>query len=549
MEEGYYELDLNGKITYCNPALAEILGYPVEELLGASHDLFVDGRCAKEVAERFSGVYRTGEPEQGMEIEVVRRDGGRRFISVSAQLILDQDRKALGLRGLHYDITARKSAELTLQRQALHDGLTGLPNRVLLHDRLSNAIAAAARESSHCALLLFDLNHFKEVNDTLGHAVGDQLIQQIGPRLASCLRDADTLARLGGDEFAVVLRGASQAEAERVADKILGMFNAPFDIAGVSAQVGSSVGVAIFPRHAQTAEDLLRCADVAMYSAKHGGTGQAVYSAENDPHSIERLSFVGELRHAFEYGKFSLEYQPKLRLSDFAPVGVEALARWLHPVRGWVSPSEFIPYLEKHGMIRPFTQWVIENAARQRAQWHAAGLAISVAVNISPSALRDVNFAGLVLAIVDRVGGTGNWLELEVTENALMDNPRLMLARLRVLRARGVRLSIDDFGTGYSSLAFLREFQADTLKIDRTFVASMTTEPRNEIIVQAMIYLAHALDLKVVAEGVESQAICDRLAALGCDEVQGFHLGRPMPAKELDAWWRKHSGKELLAPA
>ena len=443
------------------------------------------------------------------------------------------------------EVEARLAAECELSRQMLHDPLTGLPNRRLLSDRLTNTILAAQRDAESCALLLIDLDHFKEVNDTLGHHAGDLLLQQVAQRLSERLRKADTLARLGGDEFALVLRKADAARAGRVAEIILGLLATPFERSGGTTHVSASIGVAISPEHANTEDALMRCADVAMYRAKQRHGSYETYAVEFDLHSTERLSLAGELRKALQQRSFTLHYQPKARLPDLTVVGVEALARWPHPVRGWIPPDEFIPQLEKHGLIRPFTQWVLETAALFASQCRSTGRLTPVAVNVSPATLRDPGFFEDVLRLVDRMGGTGDWLELEVTENALLENPGLLRSRMGSLRARGVRLSIDDFGTGYSSLTYLREFGADTLKIDRSFMVNLSSDARNGVIVEAVVRLAHALDIEVIAEGLEDKATCDRLVMLGCDQAQGYYIGKPMPSDELEIWLRTSVGDRL----
>ena len=432
--------------------------------------------------------------------------------------------------------TERERNEQVLDRQLLYDALTDLPNRHLLNDRLAQAISAAARDNGACALLILDLDDFKEINDTLGHTAGDTLLKQIAPRLRGCVRDTDTLARMGGDEFAVVLPTAQQAQAERVARKILEALNAPFDVEGITTQVTVSIGIAQYPHHGRRPEELLRHADVAMYAAKHDRTGYALYAPEGDSHNSEDMTLSGELGHALEHDELTLYYQPILRLSDRALVGMEALVRWRHPQRGLILPRDFIPLAEHQNLIRPLTLWVIECTARQSADWHALGLDIPIAVNLSPMLLRDATFIGEAIALLDSNNNASPWLELEVTENALMENPSLVLERLQPLRARGVRLSIDDFGTGYSSLSYLHEFRVDTLKIDHSFIDGLATDENKAIIVRAIVQLAHNLGFEVVAEGAENQETCDRLRVLGCDYVQGYHLGRPMPAADCLRW-------------
>jgi len=546
MDEGYYEVDLAGNLSFFNPALTRILGWPAAEMLGASHSRFHDEQTGKKLLQAFSRVFRSGEPLYDIEVEIVRKDGSRGTVSASAQLMRDKTGRPSGFRGIQRDITASKAAELLLKRQALHDALTGLPNRYLLSDRLGQAILAAESAGGSCALLVLDLDHFKEINDTLGHTAGDALLKQIGPRLRDCVRDTDTLARLGGDEFAIVLPGADEAQAERVAHSILDELVAPIRVEGVDTQINTAIGIARYPQHGQTAEEMLRHADVAMYDAKRGHSGYAWYLPEQDPHSRERLTLIGDLHRALERDELLLYYQPKLHLQERRLIGMEALVRWRHPTRGLILPGAFLAHAERFGEIKSLTLWGLHAAARQWAKWRALGLEIPISVNLSPVALRDANFLVHVLELLDETVAPGAWLELELTETALMENPRLILKRLGALRARGVRLSIDDFGTGYSSLAYLREFQADTLKIDQTFVHDMATNESNATIVRAIIHLAHNLGMHVVAEGVGSQEVCDRLQALGCDAAQGYYLGRPMPAADCVPWMAELLAKREL---
>jgi len=535
MEEGYYEVDLRGNIQFCNRGLERQFGCAPGELIGVNSRQLTDEANAQKIYETFNMVYRTGKSVL-LEVEAIHPDGGRHDISASVQIMRDASGVPIGFRGLQYDTTERKRAERTLAHQTLHDVLTDLPNRTLLHDRLEQAVLAAARDYSECALLILDLDNFKEINDALGHAAGDALLRMIAPRLRNCIRDADTLARLGGDEFAIVLPSADALRAERVARKILETLAATFDIEGTLTQINVSIGIAQYPQHGESSEDLLRRADVAMYNAKHDHSGYALYLPERDPHRLGHLALSGELRRALERDELTLYYQPQLRLRDCALAGMEALVRWQHPQRGLLLPQDFIPLAERRGLIQPLTLWTIECAARQSAEWRAQGLEVSIAINLSPMLLRNAVFIGEVLALLDSHDNAGAWLELEVTEQALMHNAHSIQAHLRALRARGVRLAIDHFGTGYSSLTCLREFLADTLKIDRSFAHNVATDENNALIVRAIIQLAHSLGIHVIAEGVENQESCDRLHAFGCDAAQGYHLGAPMPAAECLPW-------------
>jgi diguanylate cyclase (GGDEF)-like protein/PAS domain S-box-containing protein len=434
------------------------------------------------------------------------------------------------------DITERKQAEEALQHQALHDELTGLTNRTLLQERLSQTILTAQRENTPLTLLLVDLDRFKEINDTFGHHYGDLLLQQIGPRLRDCIRASDTVARLGGDEFGILLPTTDAANAVTIAQQLLRTLEAPFELDGQPVEIGASIGLASYPAHGGDAATLLRRADVAMYVAKRAESGVVVYTAEQDHYSAERLALGGELRRALEHNELLLHYQPKLDLRDGTLVGAEALVRWQHPQRGFLPPSEFIPLAEQTGLILPLTRWVLEATLRQQHAWRAGGLELVVAVNLSRRTLQDPQLPAMVAQMLARFGVPPSALVLEITESSLMADPQRAAENLSQLRALGVGLSIDDFGTGYSSLDSLKNLSVDELKIDRSFVQAMATDASARAIVRAIIDLADALKLRVVAEGVEDRATWDVLARLGCDVAQGYFLSRPIAATELEAW-------------
>jgi diguanylate cyclase (GGDEF)-like protein/PAS domain S-box-containing protein len=432
--------------------------------------------------------------------------------------------------------TNRKRDDAALAYQALHDGLTGLPNRGLLHTRLGRALEAEPGTSPSVALLLLDLDRFKEVNDTLGHQVGDVLLQQIGKRLADAVRPTDLVARLGGDEFAVLLTATGAASAARFADVLGGVLQAPFVLEGQPIAVDASFGIAIAPEHGLDADTLLRCADVAMYQAKRSGSGVAVYNAAQDQHTPNRLALLGELRTAIDRDELLLHYQPKLDLHDGSLVGVEALIRWQHPQRGFLPPSEFIPLAEQSGLISPLSRWVLEAAVKQHKAWLEVGIDVPVAVNLSRRMLHEPELPQTVEGLLHRWQVAPEALVLEITESSLMADVAGVRQNLDGLRALGIRMAIDDFGTGYSSLASLKNLSVDELKIDASFVQAMATDVSARAIVRAIIELADALHLQVVAEGVEDQATWDVLAGLGCDVAQGYFLSPPISAEELKVW-------------
>jgi diguanylate cyclase (GGDEF)-like protein/PAS domain S-box-containing protein len=433
--------------------------------------------------------------------------------------------------------TGAAQAEAALAHQAAHDGLTGLPNRTLLRTRLQQVLPGSDKnDRAPMALLLLDLDRFKEVNDTLGHQVGDVLLQQIGCRLQGAVRAADLVARLGGDEFAVLLPATDAAGAALVAECLVRVLQAPFVLEGQPIDVDASIGIAVAPEHGQDADTVLRCADVAMYQAKRAGTGVALYSAADDEHRPDRLALLGELRNAIDNDELLLHYQPKLDLRDGKLIGVEALVRWQHPQRGFMPPMEFIPLAEQTGLIHPLSRWVLEAALKQHQAWRRVGIDVPVAVNLSRRTLHDPQLPAMVADALARWDVAAGALVLEITESSLMADPVRAGENLSQLRGLGVRISIDDFGTGYSSLASLKNLSVDELKIDQSFVQAMASDASSRAIVRAIIDLADALKLRVVAEGVEDRATWDVLAGLGCEIAQGYFLSRPLAADTLEAW-------------
>lgn len=428
-------------------------------------------------------------------------------------------------------------AETTaLEYQALHDTLTGLPNRMLLQDRLEHAIAQSLREKNSMAFLLMDLDRFKEINDTLGHHIGDRLLQETARRIGDLLRKSDTFARLGGDEFAVLLPATQAKHAKTVCRKIVEAVEKPFTIDKLCLRVGVSIGVAMCPESGEDATTLLQRADVAMYNAKRGGLGFSFYKAEQDEHSISRLGLVGELKDAVEKNQLELCYQPMVDIRSGRICSAEALVRWNHPTLGQINPDEFIPLAEQSGVIRDLTMWVFHNALLQWSRWHQCGLELHLSLNMSVRVLQDKELPVKVQRLIEHHGINPEWLTLEVTESAIMSDPVTARRVMRRLADMGLKLSIDDFGTGYSSLAYLKQLPMDTVKIDKSFVSQMDQNENDAVIVRATIDLAHNLGLKVVAEGVESEDVWDLLEMLGCDMGQGFLIRRPIGAGELARW-------------
>jgi diguanylate cyclase (GGDEF)-like protein len=423
---------------------------------------------------------------------------------------------------------------------AYTDRLTGLPNRAMFSDRLQETIAQALPDRRPFGVMMMDLDRFKFVNDTLGHPIGDMLLCEVAQRLRETLADRPGLvARLGGDEFAVLLPGEDVAGAERVAVGILKALEQPTAIEGQSVDVGASIGIVTFPDNGIDMNVLLRRADIAMYVAKRSNAGVARYEERHDNSSAERLSLMSELRRAVEQDQLLLVYQPKVDLATHTVKYVEALVRWDHPARGYVSPDQFIPFAEQTGYIKAISQWVADRAIRQCAAWRDAGIELAVSINVSARELIQSSLPDTFSALLKKYNVPADMLWIEITESAIMDDPNHAIDTLDRLHALGIRLSIDDFGTGYSSLSYLKRMPVDELKIDKSFVMGMAENRDDETIVRSTIDLAHNMGLKVVAEGVESEAVVQRLAQLRCDLAQGFHLSRPLSPDRLEAWLRR----------
>lgn len=439
-------------------------------------------------------------------------------------------------------------ARLRAEEQ-LRDPLTGLPNRQWLLERIWTALDEADRVDARTALMLIDLDRFRSVNDTLGHLAGDRLLLQIADRLRQALPRGAEVARLGGDEFAVLLPVAdSTTSATRVARALVTDLGSPLDLDGLTLVLEASAGVAVFPDHALDAEGLLRRADVAMYQAKRDRTGVEVYESKRDSNTPDRLGLLGDLRRALDAHEVELHYQPKVRF-DGQVAGLEALVRWVHPERGKVPPDEFIAIAESSGLMPHLTDYVLETALEQVAQWRARGLNVPVAVNVSPRDVHVPGFAGSVAARLARHGVPAGALQLEITEHVLLEDPQRAADTLHALTGHGVRMSLDDFGTGYSSLVHLRRLPVSELKIDRSFVARLALDAEDAEIVRCTVDLAHSLGLLVVAEGVEDDETWERLRDLGCDAVQGWLVAAAMPAEETTAWLRARESRGRVRPA
>jgi diguanylate cyclase (GGDEF)-like protein/PAS domain S-box-containing protein len=547
--EGIMTMDERGVIQSLNAAAERVFGYTSAEVVGQHCGMLVASLGRHGIGPGFSRYLDEGRIAGfgAFESHGLRKHGASFPLEVTvSEMHLASERLFIVSAR---DITERKRAAEALEHQALHDQLTSLPNRTLLHDRLQQGILAASRERRSLALLVIDLDHFKDVNDTFGHQYGDLLLEQIGPRLRAVLRESDTVARLGGDEFAILLPEADRAAAVETAGRLLAAFTPSFVVDGRNLLVGASIGVAICPEHGEDAQTLLRRADVAMYVAKRDGGGQAMYDPEQDRYSPGRLTLVGDLREALEGDGLLLHFQPTLDLQTGAFAGAEALVRWQHPERGLLPPDEFIPVAEQNGLIRHLSHWVLDRALQQYREWRQAGLDLPVAVNLSMRDLHDRHLPDAVANLLTRWNVAPACLTLEITESTLMADPAQAMEVVARLSAMGIQMAIDDFGTGYSSLAYLKRLPVDKLKIDKSFVRHLATDAHDAAIVQSTVGLAHALGLSLVAEGVEDQASWDLLAQMGCDVAQGYFISRPIPADKLTVWLQTLPGSAQSAKA
>ncbi len=527
-----------GEVLYANRAAEAIFGLSAEQMRGRVPEALwrahrEDGTPLPAGDWPSTVVLRTEQPVRGMTLAVTRPDGEQRWVQVDAVAAADDagDRSYVVLSCV--DVTARKQLEDALHRQAIYDALTALPNRNLFRDRVQQALQVAHRQNSPLALMIIDLDGFKEINDAMGHHWGDVLLQQVGQRLRRALRTLDTVARLGGDEFGVLLPLTDGSSACLVARKLQKALDHPFELRGHSIDVHASMGIALCPEHGDDAETLLRRADVAMYVAKRNRTGFATYSATDDPHTPTRLSLGSALRRAIHEQQLQLYYQPKVHYRTGTITSVEALVRWCHPELGLLEPDQFVALAEHTGLIVPLTQWVLNTALQQCREWQAAGLALGVAVNLSMRNLQDPGLLATITAALAATRLPPRYLTLELTETAFMADPDRALTVLTQLSEMGVSIAIDDFGTGYSSLGYLKRLPVHQIKIDKSFVLNMAAEKNDFTIVRSTIDLGHNLGLCVVAEGVEDHHTWNLLACLGCDGAQGYYISRPLPVTQL----------------
>lgn len=546
--EGIFGLDERARTMFVNPAALQLLGYSEEELLGKRihaliHHSRADGTHYPWQECPMSRVLKDGKIFRAVEDVFWRKDGTSFPVEFTSAPICEQGR-TIGAVVVFHDISARKQLEEQLLHQATHDALTGLPNRVLLQDRMRQALIYAGRHDRLVGIAFLDLDHFKNVNDSLGHGQGDLLLREVARRLTGVLRQDDTVARLGGDEFAIILQDIAHVQdIVGVAEKILAVLAEPFRLADSEVFMTTSIGIAVYPLDDADEESLLRHADAAMYRAKQQGRNNfQFYTADMNARMQEQLLLSGQLRRALERDEFLLHYQPQVDLSTGTVCGVEVLLRWRHPELGWVAPDKFIPVAEESGLIVPIGEWVLRTACRQLRDWRAAGLpALRVAVNLSAHQFRRQGLAELIADLLNECGLESHCLELELTETAVMQDRDTALAVLHELKRLGVGLAMDDFGTGYSSLSYLKLFPLDCIKIDRSFVRDMTENPEAAAIVRAIIAMARSLRLRLVAEGVETEAQLAFLRHHQCDEMQGYLFSRPLPAEEVEQLLRREA--------
>lgn len=534
----------NGAYLGGNRAFAEFVGKPMDEIIG-NDDLKLFGEdIGSFFREKDRQMLQSGNPQENEEW-VTYPDGRRVLLSTLKTQFYDQGKEAIGVLGVSRDITKQKEAEEALRHQqqslhhlAHHDPLTNLPNRLLLIDRLSQSIEKAKRNDEGLAIFFVDLDHFKEINDSLGHTVGDQLLKAVSHRLLDCVRREDTVARLGGDEFTILVEQAHDSAAVgKLAGKVLTAFRDHFKLLQHELSITASIGISLFPANGEDTETLLRNADAAMYRAKsEGRNAYRFYSADMTEQALARVAIETALRKALSEHQFVLHYQPQFDIRSERLIGCEALVRWMHPQHGLLPPDRFVPIAEESGLISQIGEWVLAEACAQIAEWRKMGLPhFRVSVNLSGRQLLSDQLIDVVEKTLTTTGCSPEWLALEITEGFLIQQPEKSRAKLQVLRDMGVEIAVDDFGTGYSSLSYLKQFPISRLKIDYSFVRDIPVDHNDRAISSAIIALGKSLGLSVIAEGVECREQADFLIAKGCNEAQGFLYGKPVPSEEFAA--------------
>jgi len=550
-----FEIDRKRHWVFLNPAWETLTGTSVPATLGTEVTDRIHPEDRAAARERIATVLDGRREGYTAEARYLAGDGAVRWVEARGRALRNPGSEIVGVGGTLTDVTERKALERQLAHQAFHDALTGLANLALLRERLDHALAVARRNPGTVAALLLDLDGFKRVNDTLGHAVGDALLVAVANRLTGTTRAGDTVARLGGDEFVIVLEGLDAAvaatEADATAERLLAELGRPITIDGREFFVSASIGVALATPGAADGAQMLRCADVAMYAAKRAGKGRFVrYHAGIDPIDSARLALEAELHRAVERGQFIVHYQPTVELQTGRITGVEALVRWQHPERGLLPPVEFIPLAEETGLIVPIGAWVLGVACRQAAAWaaeYAPDPPLTMAVNLSARQLQRPEVVAEVTAALAESGLPPGQLLLEITESLLVNNAEATIERLAALKRLGVRLAVDDFGTGYSSLSYLQQFPVDVLKIDRSFVSAQGSGAEATALARAIVEMGLSLGLTTVAEGIEEVGQAEALQAQGCEFGQGFLYSRPVPPDQIEALLSERAVSPQLA--
>lgn len=533
--EGIFVTDANSRILRVNPGFCHITGYPAEEAIGHTPSILKSNRHDKNFYNRIHETLKNVGSWHG-EIWNRRKNGEIFPEWLTITVLGDLKSPDVKFLAIFNDVTHLMSKNDHIQNHAYYDSLTGLPNRLLLHDRLEFILNHARKKKRIVAVMLLDVIRFKMINDTLGYSAGDSLLQILGDRLVSCLRDVDSVFRSGDDVFAIILDDISQPDdASKVAQRILESCSQPFNIADHELYVTISIGISIFPSDAQEHEGLLKNAEDAMIRAKELGINNYQhYKPAMNNSAAEHLTLEHNLRKALMQEEFVVFYQPQVNMETGKMSGTEALVRWIHPELGMISPGQFIPIAEENGLIIPIGEWVLRTSCKQMVQWHnELGTNITISVNLSARQFLQQDIVEKVRSILEETGLHASHLELEITESLGMKNPELTLRTLKELKDMGIHISIDDFGTGYSSLSYLKKFPIDTLKIDRSFVLDIQTDPNDAAIVLAIIALAHSMHLKVIAEGVEKEEQAAFLRHHHCEEMQGYLYSRPVPAEDF----------------
>ncbi len=535
--DAVYVKDLQGCYLLVNQATAAFLDMPADQILGRTDQQLFSAPSAARMRQQDQLVMRAGRTQTSEE-HLTLPDGRQALFLSTKGPLLDSAGHATGIFGISRDVTERKLAEERIEHLAHFDVLTGLPNRVQLDESARQAILKAQCEGRKLAVMFLDLDRFKDINDSLGHSIGDALLVRLARRLRLTLRAEDMVARLGGDEFIFLLHGDDIDALPRVAQKILDTVLEPFAVEQHELSVSASIGVAVYPQDGKDLETLVRCADSAMYRAKQNGrNGYCFFTSDLEDEAVRRMQIVGALRHALDNRELSVHYQPQVDAHDGRIVGAEALLRWQHPTLGSVSPAEFIPAAEDSGLMLSIGEWVLRQAVRQMRTWLDQGMApFMMAVNLSTTQFRHPDLPQLVSSILAQEQLEPQYLELELTEGTAMHDPLAAIAVMDKLHELGVRMAIDDFGIAYSSLSYLKKFKIYKLKIDQSFVRDISTDPDDRAIVAAIINLARSLGLHTIAEGVEHPAQLEYLRAQGCDEIQGFYYSRPLTAVQFEAY-------------